>query len=97
VNVDRQCDRVGICEHWPGKATGPGILTTPWAVDPADNVAKYYALSGLTFKTGTQLDVAKVISRRMGRIHGAVNPAKTRPRAVGDADLEVRAGLVCDA
>ena len=59
MNVDRQCDRVGICEHWPGKATGPGILTTPWAVDPADNVAKYYALSGLTFKTGTQLDVAK--------------------------------------
>jgi len=87
VNVDRQCDRVGICEHWPGKAKGPGILTTPWAVDPGDNVAKYYALAGLTFKAGTQIDVARVVSRRVGRIREGVNPAKTRPRAVNDAGI----------
>jgi hypothetical protein len=40
-----------------------------------DNVAKYYALSGLTFKTGTQIDVAKVVSRRTGRIREGVDPS----------------------
>jgi hypothetical protein len=87
VNVDRQCDRVGVCEHWPGKSTGPGILTTPWAVDPVDNVAKYYALSGLTFKTGTKIDVAKVVSRRIGRIREGIDAGKTRPRGVNDAGI----------
>lgn len=87
VNIDRQCDRVGICEHWPGVDTGPSVLTTPWAVDPTDNIQKYYALAGLTFVGGTTVDVAHVMARRMGRARLGVSPGTDRPRAVMDAGI----------
>jgi len=87
VNIDRQCDRVGICEHWPGVDTGPSVLTTPWAVDPEDDVQKYYSLAGLTFKEGTAIDTALVKERRMGRVRHNVNPAADKPRSVMDAGV----------
>jgi hypothetical protein len=87
VNIDRQCDRVGICEHWPGVDTGPSVLTTPWAVDPLDNIQKYYALAGLTFVDSTTVDQKAVIARRMGRVRADVAPDATRPRAVMDAGI----------
>lgn len=87
VNIDRQCDRVGVCQHWPGVDTGPGVLTTPWAVDAMDTIGKYYALAGLTFKDGTRVDVAHVIARQMGRVRAGVSPSATKPRSITDAGI----------
>jgi len=87
INVDRQCMHLGVCGHWPGALKAPSVLTTPWAVDATDNPAKYYALSSLTFKEGTHLNVAQTVARKVGSIAAGVSPKATRPRAVADAGV----------
>jgi hypothetical protein len=50
-------------------------------------VAKYYALAGLTFKAGTQVDVSRVVARRMGRLQWDVDPSVDKPRGVAEAGI----------
>lgn len=86
INVDRQCENLGVCASWPDH-NGPSALSTPWAVTANDEPSKYFQMQGLTFAEGVTPIPDFFVARRVGQTHTGVAAASTLPGAVRDAGV----------
>jgi hypothetical protein len=87
INVDRQCEKIGVCTAWPGESK-KNLLTTPWAVPATDVATKYYKMPALTFADGVAPIVTDFAARRLGQTYEGIS-ALQKPGAIRDAGVVV--------
>lgn len=85
VNLNRQCQNLGICEPFDPSQPSPNILSTPWAVPATDLAVKYAQRGELTFKEGSIIRTDLFIARRIGQTYDQVPADERKPGAIRDA------------
>jgi len=89
MSVSRQCQFLGVCQHFPGVSVGPGRLSTPWAVPADDWARKYFTRAGITFEEGVAVRTDLYIARRVGQTYLNISPDKMKPGSLSDAGVVI--------
>lgn len=89
VNLNRQCQHLGVCSPFDENAAGPNILSTPWAVAATDLAVKYNQRGQLTFKEGSIVRKDLFVARSVGQTYDAIPADTMKPGAIRDAGVIV--------
>lgn len=88
VNLNRQCQSLGICEPFvPGP--GPPLLTTPWDVHADDLAVKYRDRTEITFEVDAVLRKDVFIARKPGQTYDQIPADSMKPGGIRDAGVIV--------
>lgn len=87
VNLNRQCQNLGICAPHDPAMAGPSILSTPWAVPATDLSSKYSTRGQLTFKEGSIVRTDLFVARQPGQTYDQIPADSMKPGAIRDAGV----------
>lgn len=88
IQVDRQCETLGVCGGWPG--TPPSTsLTRPWTVKAEETAAKYYSFKELTFDHSAIPILDDFVAMRAGQVHKSVAADTALPGSLRDAGVVI--------
>jgi hypothetical protein len=90
INLNRQCQNLGVCEPHPGTGDGSSApLSTPWAVPATDLAVKYAQRGELTFKEGSIVRTDLFVARKQGQTYDDIPADTMKPGAIRDAGVVV--------
>lgn len=89
VNLNRQCQNLGVCEPFAPTPDGPSVLSTPWSVAATDLAVKYSQRGQLTFKEGSIVRTDLFVARKVGQTYDKIQADTMKPGAIRDAGVIV--------
>lgn len=89
VNLNRQCQNLGICEPFDNQKYPSNTLSTPWAVPATDLAVKYAQRGQLTFKEGSIVRKDLFVARQVGQTYDQIPADSMKPGAIRDAGVIV--------